>query len=131
MTEQVTPQAPQTEVAEDHRKFAGMLHILGIGNIFLPMWIVQIIMWLVKRGESDFIDTHGKVYLNFFLSFFIYSIVVALLTAVTGGLLFPLFFILVPVYFVCQVVGAIKGFNRAGEGVVYAKYPLSIRMLKV
>ena len=53
--------------------------------------IVPIVLWQIKKGESEIIDKHGKVVLNWILTAFIYGIVCGLLCIVfIGFLLLPI-----------------------------------------
>src|SRR5699024_12825023 len=59
------------ETTSDERLLAMLIYVTS----FFTTIIGPIIIWLLKRDESSFIDYHGKVYLNFVISYFVYGIV--------------------------------------------------------
>ena len=106
-------------MTQDDKTLAGLIPLLGLFGLS----IVSIILWVVKKDQSEFIDQVGKEYLNFFISILIYSAVAFVLTFVIIGILV---FVAIGIY--CLVVGilaTIKGFQ--GE---FYKYPLIIRLVK-
>ena len=98
--------------------FAQFVLVIPFGNIIGPL-----VLWLIKRGESPYLDAHGKEVLNFNLSWTIYGIVAAILCLVFIGFIIGL--ILLVAWVVLVVIGSIK----ASEGKIY-RYPLTIRMIK-
>ena len=94
--------------------------LIGIpfGNVLGPL-----VVWLMKRDESAFVDDHGKESLNFEISISIYFIVAAILIFVVIGI--PLLIGLAIFWLVVVVIASI----RANEGKIY-RYPLTIRFIK-
>lgn len=102
-------------IAENERLYALFMHIGGLCFTFL----VPLIMWLVKKDESPFIDHHGRQAMNFQISMFIYAVVAFILIFfVVGIILFPLVILL---DFVFAIVAGVKAYN--GE---YYKIPIAI-----
>ncbi len=97
--------------------FSGFVGI-PLGHILGPL-----IVWLVKREESPFIDAHGKESLNFQISMTIYYIVSAILIIVVIGFLF------LAVLFVFQIIVIIVAAIRANNGVEY-RSPMTLRFIK-
>jgi hypothetical protein len=98
---------------------AGFAGLVGIpfGNILGPL-----VVWLVKKQESPYVDHHGREALNFQISATIYALICfALVFVVIGLLLLPALAIF---WLVVMVIAAI----RASEGVIY-RYPMTLRML--
>lgn len=59
-----------TKTTNDDRLFAMLIYLTGIiTNFFGPLLI-----WLLKRDESEYVDFHGKEFLNFFISYTIYGL---------------------------------------------------------
>ena len=81
--------------------------------------VVPIVLWQIKKDESEIIDKHGKIVLNWILTEFIYGIVCVLLCLVFIG-----FFLLI-VLGILAVVFPIIGGIKANAGEVWP-YPLSI-----
>lgn len=104
---------------KDEKTLAGLIPLLGL----LGLSIVSIILWVVKKDESTFVDEVGKEYLNFVISMIIYSAVAGILSIIIIGL-----FLLaaIGIYaFVVSIIATIKAFN----GEMYS-YPLIIRLVK-
>ena len=107
----------------------GMLvHLLAI----LTGFVGVLILWLIKKDESRFVDYHGKEALNFMLSMLIYSLglmaVMMVVGVVTLGfgffILFPAYFVLVIGSLVLEIMACLAA-NR-GE---WHRYPYTIRMI--
>src|SRR5262249_53937511 len=58
---------------DSERSTASFIHFGTLINmIFAPFgYIVPIVLWMMKRKESAFIDHHGKTWLNFHISMFV------------------------------------------------------------
>ena len=96
--------------------FAGF--VFPLGNVLAPL-----ILWLIKRSDSPYLDRAGKEAINFQISYTIYAVVAGLLCLVLIGLLlFPILFV---AWVVLMVVAAVKTSN----GEEY-KYPFTIRLLQ-
>ena len=96
--------------------FAGF--VFPLGNILAPL-----ILWLIKRTDSPYLDRAGKEAINFQISYTIYAIVAGLLCFVLiGFLIFPILFV---AWVVLMVIAAVKTSN----GEEY-KYPFTIRLLQ-
>ncbi len=96
--------------------FAG--NIIPFGHIIAPL-----VIWLIKKDESPFVDDQGKESLNFQISMTIYFIIALLLMFVFIG------FILLPALVIFDLVIVIVAAVKVNEGVKY-RYPLSIRFIK-
>jgi uncharacterized Tic20 family protein len=97
--------------------FAGFIGI-PLGNILGPL-----VMWIIKKNESPFIDKHGKQALNFQISMTIYALVSAVLIVVLIG------FVLVGIVAVIDIVFVIKAAIAANKGEDF-EYPFTIKFLK-
>lgn len=109
----------QIPVSQDERNFAGLIPLLGI----FQLYIVSIIIWIMKKDQSPFIDHHGKEYLNFIITMFIYGAVATLLIPVIIGIL--LWAVLGIYFLVVNIIAVIRAFN----GELYS-YPMIIRFVK-
>lgn len=111
---------------KDENTLGIVSHLLGFAGLIVPVGgniIGPLVLWLIKRAESPYLDAVGKEVVNFNISFTIYA-AIAFLTvfAFIGFLLLPAVGV---VWLVLTVIGAIK----ASEGKIY-RYPLTIRMIK-
>jgi uncharacterized protein len=91
-------------------------------SLFAPI-LGPLIIWLLKRKESTFIEYHGKEYFNFLISYSIYTIISLILTIVVIG--FIGLWILGILAFVFTIVAAVKAY----EGKEY-RIPWIIRFIK-
>ena len=117
--EEGTPQE-SGELSSDERTLAALMHIGGL----MTSIVVPLIIWLLKKDESSFLDDQGREALNFQITIFIASMICMVLICVTGGLAFPLVLILMLLDVVFCVIGAIK----AGGGDMF-RYPMNMRIL--
>jgi uncharacterized Tic20 family protein len=121
------PQVPEAPAAgqREVRQWAMFLHLSLLAGYLVPLagWVAPIVIWQLKKAEMPELDVHGKIVVNWLISFVIYFIASFLLTCVLIG--FPMVVALVIVNVVFPIVGGIK----ASNGEVWP-YPLSIRFLK-
>jgi uncharacterized Tic20 family protein len=102
----------------DDRTMAMLCHLGGI----LTAFIVPLIIWLIKKDQSKFVDDQGKEALNFQITILIGYLIAALPSCFLMG---------VPslaVWIIAVVLG-IMGAVAANKGEVY-RYPLNIRFIK-
>lgn len=125
MNDDYTIQTP-TEV---ERNWAMLTHVLAgaLAILATPVFSVvyTLVMWLVKKDESGFLDDHGREATNFWISLLLYSIVLlplaVVLTCGVGVLLYiPLLII--------AIIGVIQAALAAKNGEYY-RYPATIRLL--
>ncbi|MDG0843572.1 DUF4870 domain-containing protein [Staphylococcus equorum] len=107
------------EPSSDDRLMGTLIYVLS----FFTSLIVPLIIWLIKREDSPFIDKAGKNYFNFLLSYVIWSIVASIaMFIIIGFILLPIIAIL---NFIFTIVAAVKAYN--GEDYLP---PFSIRFFK-
>ena len=107
------------EPSSDDRLMGTLIYVLS----FFTSLIAPLIIWLIKREDSPFIDKAGKNYFNFLLSYMIWLIVASIaMFIIIGFILFPILAIL---NFIFTIVAAVKAYN--GEDYLP---PLSIRFFK-
>jgi uncharacterized Tic20 family protein len=116
------PAAAAPTASPDDRTMALLLHILGIFTGFLG----PLIVWLVKKDSSPFLDQTGRKALNFHFSTLLYAIVCFALMLTL--ILIPVAFLGFAALAILRLVFGVLGCIRASEGQVYA-YPLSIKFL--
>lgn len=122
---------------EDERLYATLIHLSGLLWLFgVPGIVGVLIIWLLQRDRSTFVDAHGKEAMNFQISMMIYGLGLAIL-AFAGSVLSVILVglvLLIPAValavalVVFQVVVAILGAVEANRG-GYFKYPLAIRFI--
>lgn len=111
---------PETTTTE--RNFALAAHLLLLAGQVVPV-VPSLILWLVKRDESAFIDDHGKEAVNFQISLIIYVIISFILMPACGigGILFAGVYVLAIVTMILASIAASNG--------RYYRYPMCIRMI--
>jgi hypothetical protein len=117
------PQATAGEAAvpstPDDRTLAMFCHLGGL----LTGFILPLVLWLVRREQSPFMDFHGKEALNFQITILIYFLASLVLMFLIVG-----FFLMFGLA-VFEIVVVILASVAAGQGRLY-RYPLTIRFIK-
>ena len=110
------------DISSDVKTWSMFVHLSQFCAYVVPLagLIVPIVLWQIKKSDSQIIDKHGRIVVNWVLSKIIYWIVSVLLCIVGIGI--PLVVALVVVGIVFPIVGGIKACN----GEVWP-YPLSIK----
>ena len=112
---------------------AVVMHLLGFSWFVFPFYgniLGPLILWLIKRGDSPYLDRVGKEVVNFQISFSIYiSVAIAVGTVLLIFLIGILFYFLAAAIWVAWVVLMIIGAVKTSNGEEY-KYPLTIRLLQ-
>jgi hypothetical protein len=113
----------QGKLQESDEKMMGLLaHVLGgVTCIIGPL-----IIWILKKDESPFVNDQGKEALNFQITILIAFVVAGILSFIPFiGCLAALLF---PALGVASLVFGILGGIEANKGVVY-RYPFSLRLI--
>ncbi len=103
----------------DENTMAMLAHILTMFTGFIG----PLIIWLIKKDQSDFVDDQGKEALNFGISIVIYYFAAFLSIFVLVG------FVLVPAVIIFAIVNIIRAAIAANKGERF-RYPLCIRIIK-
>lgn len=109
---------PQADSGD--RTYAVFIHLVFL---LAPIPVLpQLIMWLIKKDSSGYIDDHGKEAVNFQISLLLYAAICGPLVIIgiglIGLLILPWFGI------ICSILAAIA----AGRG-EYFRYPMAIRLI--
>lgn len=109
-----------SDTAESGDRTMGMLcHLLGIFTSFIG----PLVIWLIKKDESAFVNDQGKEALNFQISIILYYIISFILVFVVIGI-FMIWAVGIFSLVMC-IIAAVK----ANGGEMY-RYPLCIRLIK-
>ncbi|ASN07407.1 hypothetical protein CFK40_13980 [Virgibacillus necropolis] len=103
----------------DERLFSMLIYLVSFPFPILG----PLIIWMLKRDESELIDFHGKEYFNFFISYSIYAIISSILVLLLIG--FLLIFVVAIMAFVYTIIALVKAYN--GERY---RFPLIFRFIK-
>ncbi|PTF83279.1 DUF4870 domain-containing protein, partial [Staphylococcus chromogenes] len=90
---------------DDERLMAVLIYVTS----FFTSIIGPLLIWLIKRDTSRFVDISGKNYFNFIISYSIWSIVASLLMFVLIG--FVILPIILLLSFIFHIVAIIKAYN--------------------
>lgn len=111
--------AEQASVSKDATNIAMLCHILAIFTGFLG----PLIIWLIKKDDTPFVDRHGKEALNFQLTVLIAMVASGLSMFVCIG------FVLMPVVWIVDLIFCIIAAVKTSRGEEY-RYPVNIRFIK-
>lgn len=104
--------------SSDDRTMAMLAHLLALVSGFLG----PLIIWLIKKDESPFVDHHGKEALNFQITMLIAWIVAFVSILILIG------FVLIFVLFIAQLLFPILAAVAANKGETY-RYPATLRII--
>lgn len=115
----------QQPLDRDQRTYGMLCHLIALAGYLIPFGniIGPLIVWLIKKEGSPFVDEQGKESLNFQISITIYAIVAGILTMVVIGI--PLL-IAVGIFALVEIIIASIAANDGRSH----KYPLNIRFIK-
>ena len=124
----LSPEAQEQN--SDAHMWAMFCHLAGLLAFtpILPVFggiVGALVIWLVKKGESPFVDEQGKEAVNFQITMFIYSAVAALLCFACIG------FVLAPAVVIADIICIILAAIKTNDG-CHFRYPqyLIIRFIK-
>jgi uncharacterized protein len=127
------PPLQPASVSDADRQWAIGLHLsalLGFAGPHLLNVVGPLIIWLMKKRESAYLDSVGKRVLNFQISYSIYGFAAATLVGLLWWLVVGLFF--APVYAVIAVawlIFTIIGAVKESNGETY-EYPFVIKFFR-
>ncbi|MBC7835099.1 MAG: DUF4870 domain-containing protein [Phycisphaerales bacterium] len=106
------------------RVYATFTHLsLLLWHVLIPV-VPALVMWLIRRNDSPFLDDHGRESVNFQISLLLYGVLGLALTPLCG--------IGVAVWvaaYILGIVGMVMGSVAAHKG-QYFRYPACIRFLR-
>ncbi len=121
------PQQPQATATQpvDEKTWALFAHLSGLSGLLIPfgMIIGPLVVWLMGKDKSPFIDRHGKEALNFGITMAIAAVISFILVFVIIGI-----FLLIAVgvvWLIFVIMATIKASNHEEY-----EYPISIRFIK-
>src|SRR5688572_9799051 len=118
-----TPGGP-IESNPQARQWAMIAHLSALVMLVsIPSILGPLIVWLMKKNESPFVDDQGKEAVNFHLTVLIAAIVLSPTLCIFIG------FILLPLLAIVALIFSVIGGMKANEGVAY-RYPWTLRLIK-
>ena len=112
-------------VSSEERTFGMLCHLLAFSGLIIPFGTIigPLVMWLIKKDKSPYVNDQGKEAVNFQISCAIYAIISGVLTLLFIGVL--LLIALGIFWLIFVIIASIK----ANEGKPY-RYPMTIRFIK-
>ncbi len=109
------------------KQWSMFTHLAGLASLLtagvpLASILAPLILWLMRKDQSEMVDKTGREVLNFQISVMIYFIGAVILCFVMIG------FVIAPAIVLLQLIASIVGAVRASNGEDF-KYPLSMRFL--
>ncbi len=112
-------------VSKDERTWGMLAHLSALlGYLILPFGniIAPLVVWLMKKDQSQFVGDQAKESLNFQISCTIYMVVALISLMLLVG------FILVPLVYAFGLILTLIGTVKANNGEAY-RYPFTIRLI--
>jgi uncharacterized protein len=110
----------------DERTWGMVAHLSAFAGFILPFAgsvLGPLVVWLIKRDQSEFVSDQGKEALNFNISVMIAGVICGILIFVAIGILLSAALF---IYWFCvTIIAGIK----AGEGVRY-RHRFTLRLVK-
>ena len=107
------------EPTQDEKNLAILSHVLTLVAGFIP----PLVIYFLKKDESEFVKEHAVESLNFQISLFIYFLACLVLMLILIG------FVLMMALGLFALIVIIIATVKASEGKIY-RYPLTIRIIK-
>jgi uncharacterized protein len=114
-----TDSLPSYTPSGDEKTMALLAHVLT----FVAPFIAPLIIYLVKKDQSEFVADHAKESLNFQITVIIAVLICIPLSIILIGI--PILIVIGIGSLVWRIIATIK----ASEGKLY-KYPFTIRLIK-
>jgi len=110
---------------KDARMWGMLCHLAALSGFIIPFGTIvgPLVVWLIKKNESEFVDDQGKESLNFQITAIIAMIISGILTLVIIGI-----FLLIAVG-IADLVLVIMASVKANNGERY-RYPFAFRFIK-
>ncbi len=124
-----SPAIPYPPSTPEERNWATGLHASGFAGFIIPFGniLAPLVIWMIKRPESAYLDAVGKEVVNFHICFLIYALVTSAIAGVLFCLVIP---IILPVaVLIGGIVYMVMAVMKTTEGGDY-RYPATIRFIK-
>lgn len=107
----------------DENTFCTIMHLSQFAGVILPVlgFVLPIVMWQVGKDGNANVDKHGRMILNWMISFAIYMFIAGILVFVAVGV--PILIVLM----ILNLIFVIKATIKANEGKFWA-YPMTLKI---
>ncbi len=109
---------------KEARNWAMGCHLAALAGFVIPFGSIigPLIVWLIKKDESSFVDSQGKEALNFQITMLIAFLVCIVLAFILIG------FLLMAVVVIFNLIMIILAAIKTSEGEDF-RYPVSLRLI--
>ncbi len=113
---------PESVATSEERTLGAVLHVSSFAGWMIPLANIgaPLLLWLIKRDESPFLDHQGRQVLDFQITVTVMTLVSMVLAFVLVGI--PMLIAVAVLDVVLTIVAAVK----AADGTAY-RYPFSLR----
>ena len=109
------------------RNYAVAIHLSPLAGFFFPPAVVApLILWLIRKDQSAYIDDHGREMVNFLISFVVLHLLLGLACLTIIGI--PVAVVGIPTIWIVGVISTIRGAIASGRS-EYFRYPMTFRFL--
>ena len=111
---------------KEDEKWGVITHLAALSAILFPLGLVlgPLLVWLLKREDSKFLNTQGKNAVNFQLTILSICFVIMIFSALTNAMI-----IVAVLVGIVGLVFAVIAAMKAKEHITY-QYPFSLKLLK-
>lgn len=112
-------------ISKDERTWGMFCHLSGLAGFIVPFGSVigPLIVWLMKKEESSFVNDQGREALNFRLSMLIFEVIAFFMCFILIG------FLILPLLIIFELIQVIIASISANDGKPY-RYPVKIEFVK-
>lgn len=117
--------SPPLSPSPEEKNWGVILHLSVLLGVFIPLagFVAPVVLWILKRPESEYLDEIGKEVVNYLITLGIgFAIATILMTVFIGVFLFP---VLVVISLVLTITAAVR--TSGGE---FYRYPYILRLIK-
>lgn len=114
----------QPTLSAEEKTFANLLYASALICVFAPLVgiLLPLVLWILKKDYSAYVDRVGKEVLNFVISFTIYGAIAGALVMILVGV------ILLPLVSITFIVLGILGLWHSTKSRFY-RYPMIFRLI--
>lgn len=112
-------------MSNDEKTYGMLCHLSALSGYVIPFGniIGPLVIWLIQKDKSSYVDYHGKEALNFQISMTLYFLISIPLILVVIGI------VLMIIVGILDIVFTIIAGIKANQGEEY-RYPLTIRFVR-
>jgi uncharacterized Tic20 family protein len=108
------------------RNLAMLCHLIALTGLIVPFGNIlgPVIVWMIGKADSDFVNEHGKASINFQMSLSIFFVILVVLILLTGPIAIAMIAGLMLYAVVMIIVNSVKAHNGEDGG-----YTITIQFL--